>query len=445
MANRLKLDFTLDTNEERTLFLNQYLTEDTFQKKAPTDDELEMMGNYLLWGKDPESGKNAVQDKDVQIQTRGRTWDRDEVDSLDALMESPTFNEAQLSYAASAPTKKVREVFNRTDALARCPSHLTEEFRSLFAQIDRLDLSICYYELNRGKRKNPPRDKLLNKFNIEEQLIIEHSAIKWNQHKYLKNRHLLVELRRQQFTLRDSFTPLVLQHSTPLVSTDPEFDFESDVCVLPLGLVNEKTKDLVFKERKDLNPSTYNKKMLSALSTYYWDLEKTEVLPNTLVIDFRDLETVYQLFNQFFETLADVKQSEKLSGIQNLLDTLMYYVELADLIPIHRDLLDMKMRKLRNQDIAEALNKEYGKAYTPNYISTVFRHKIIPKINEAAEAHLQIVGVMFFPEEFKKCNTCGVTYLRNTDNFMRKGRSPDGFANRCKCCDRIDRQINKRR
>jgi len=46
--NRLRLDFSLDTQEERNHFLMQYLESPQFQSKPPTESELETMGNYLL-------------------------------------------------------------------------------------------------------------------------------------------------------------------------------------------------------------------------------------------------------------------------------------------------------------------------------------------------------------------------------------------------------------
>jgi hypothetical protein len=58
-ANRLQLDFKLTTTDERASFLNEYLQRPEFVKKPPTADELETMGNYLLWGKDPVTGLNA--------------------------------------------------------------------------------------------------------------------------------------------------------------------------------------------------------------------------------------------------------------------------------------------------------------------------------------------------------------------------------------------------
>jgi hypothetical protein len=58
-SNRLNLDFSLVTNEERAEFLEQYLLQPQFIKEPPNEDELETMANYLLWGKNPKTGLNA--------------------------------------------------------------------------------------------------------------------------------------------------------------------------------------------------------------------------------------------------------------------------------------------------------------------------------------------------------------------------------------------------
>ena len=57
-TNRLKLDFSLQTNQERKEFLENYLQSEMFLKNEPTEDELATMADYLLWGKD-DKGKNG--------------------------------------------------------------------------------------------------------------------------------------------------------------------------------------------------------------------------------------------------------------------------------------------------------------------------------------------------------------------------------------------------
>jgi hypothetical protein len=52
-----------------------------------------MMSKYVLWGKDPETGKNGKQ-LGFDLNTRHGTWDESSsTESLDELMEQPTFSE----------------------------------------------------------------------------------------------------------------------------------------------------------------------------------------------------------------------------------------------------------------------------------------------------------------------------------------------------------------
>jgi hypothetical protein len=126
--------------------------------------------------------------------------------------------------------------------------------------------------------------------------------------------------------------------------------------------------------------------------------------------------------------------------LEGLLDTLQFYVEQAYLTDIQREILDMKLRKIKNTDIAWDINHKYHKTYTSNYISTIFRQRIIPKINEAAVYHEKVISNIFFEEEFKECSSCKEIMLRDADNFTRKSRANDGFSSRCKRCEKKARQ-----
>jgi hypothetical protein len=63
---------------------------------------------------------------------------------------------------SEAKYKVVKEVFSREKALAECPSELVDDFKNLFREIDELDLTLNYYDLEHGKRKKPPREELVN-------------------------------------------------------------------------------------------------------------------------------------------------------------------------------------------------------------------------------------------------------------------------------------------
>jgi hypothetical protein len=168
----------------------------------------------------------------------------------------------------------------------------------------------------------------------------------------------------------------------------------------------------------------------------YWEKQNYKPTGTQRYIDFRNLEHVYQMFQMFFELDSAADDAELESRLPQLMDTLKFYIDQAELSEIHREILDLKLRKIKNVDIAITINKKWGKTYTPNYISTIFRQRIIPLINEAAAYHEKLVSNVFFEEEFKTCVDCGRTLLRDADNFTRKARSKDGFTNRCKACEK---------
>ena len=56
------------------------------------------------------------------------------------------------------------------------------------------------------------------------------------------------------------------------------------------------------------------------------------------------------------------------------------YRKLAHLDAILEKILEMKARKASNQLIADEVNKEFGKNYKPNYISTLYCKKCLEAI-----------------------------------------------------------------
>ena len=441
MANRLHLDFQINGTQERKEFVDEYVQRPEFILKPLSDDELETIANYILWGKDSD-GLNCTQRGEIQIETRNKTWQRDDTESLDAMMESPTFNEASLRKPTEARTRIAREVFDRQKALNECPDHMRAVFTDLFDRIDKLEMSIHFYEFAHGKRKEPPRTALTKRFSEAEVDAARAISEKWNQFKYLKQRHLIVELRREQFTLRDNYIEKHMRHTPPEPDLDPvNLDFDAEIPVFPLGLVGAPFSELVFKPETELNPYTYTQDEIDTLIRHYWS-KKQQSRP-VLFFDFGELEHVYELFGQLNEIEEDLDMLPLESNMKKLLDTLKYYIALTDLSEAQAEILDLKINKMKNQDIADIINKKYGKSYTANYISTIFRQKIIPRINETAQFHALIIENMCFEENFKKCNGCGKILLIDAENFVRKSRSKDGFSTKCKKCDRADRQKKK--
>lgn len=445
-ANRLQLDFKLVTTEERAAFLEQYLHQPQFTTRPPTEDELETMGNYVLWGKDPSTGLNAKQTKLIDIETKYKTWDKNSnTESLEALMEMPTFNEGALTAIGGAVVTKIpRQVFDRKEALRECPDYLRQTFEELFAQIDELDLSITFYELAHNRREKPARESLTCLFTEEEQNILRERASTWTPYKYLKMRHRLVELRREAYILRDGYHQTIQSHGHTAAITQSAPQIGSEVEVLPLGLADDsKEARLIFRNWENLVPTNFSPEEEQTVSDLVWKKEKYQLYPNQFYIDFRELEHVYEMLQAFYELEDAAAFAEFGSNLPALMNTLNFYIQQADLTELQREILDLKIQKKKNVDIASAINKKWGKTYTPNYISTIFRQRIIPKINEAAKYHQKIVSKIFFEEEFKTCSCCGRTLLRDPENFTRKSRSADGLTARCKQCEKKARAAAK--
>ena len=262
----------------------------------------------------------------------------------------------------------------------------------------------------------------------------------WNQYHYLKQRHELVELRREQYTLRDSYRTTILSQSDEFVMPN-NWEFDVDIPVLPLGVKHdEPLSALIFCAWRDLNPASIHESDLTDISNLYWKKKQFAPGAHQSWFDFRELEHVYQLLNFQVELVDYVPEMDVESNLAALLNTLQFYVEQADLSDLHKEILDMKLRKKKNVDIAWDINHKYNKSYTPNYISTIFRQRIIPKINAAAVMHEQIIANIFFPENFKRCTGCGEIKLLCAENFTRKTRSADGFTSRCKKCEKSARQ-----
>lgn len=438
--NRLNLDFSLPTNVERVEFIEKYLALPQWKINPLTPDELETIGNYLLYGKDAD-GKNAVQHKDVQIATRYGTWDRKEEESYEAILENPSFNENQIFPINAPAAPKVRRgTFSREEASLN--PEMLALLEPLWEKIDALDLLLNCYDLRHGKRKKPIRPELLEKFTKEQIAEAHEKAAHLNQYQYLKRRHLLVEYRSEQYSIRDSFVDPVM--NTQMLRRPAEYlvpEFDAEIPVFPFGLKNgNRAAEIFFHPFEEVHAEIYNDNDFKIISDYLWKEKPT----SSLFFDFSNPAHVAELYLGFYDITFEEIEKEKHSA---LLETLKFYEEQTYLEPYQLEILHMKAKKYKNQEIAEYINKKYSKTYTANYISTIFRQKVIGRICDTAAYHIKLMENVFFEENFKKCNCCGKWYLIDSNNFVRKANSSDGFASKCKICDKKDRQrrtANKR-
>lgn len=432
--NRLKLNFELESAVDRTQFITGYLAQLDFKLN---EREIETISNYILWGKDAR-GHNAQQNGDIEL----KKWASVPVESLEALAETPGFQEATLRPLTEPPTRIQRTTFNRQDVLRDAPDHLKSVYNDLFRQIDELELELNYYELWAGRRKLPPRAKLEAAFTEEERTAINKKALKLSQFKYLKLRHLLVDLRSQQYVYYDTHKSQALPHTgahESVFAADSTYIGE-DISVYPIGLRdNSPLSQKLFNYERDPAPSDFSEEELVQISNLLWKKHTKNY------VDFTQSSHVLNIY-LLRAGLQDEQEQDRdglYGAADKLLQTLKYYETRANLSPLQKDLLELKLSNVPNLDIAKRLNSQYQKSYNENYISTIFHQKIIPSIAEAAARHRRILENIFFPENFKKCKDCGRVLLMTGDNFVKQKKSSDGFSPRCKQCEKLKRSKYK--
>ena len=396
---------------------------------------METLSDYILWGKN-KSGLNAQQEGDVTL----KEWAASKVESIDGLIENPGFQEQRFQKLGGTHYKTARVVFNRDEVLKKAPQNLKQIFEDLFAQIDYMELVINYYDLQNGKRKTPPREALLKRFSEEKQQKCMKKAAELTQRQYLKMRHHLVELRTEQYTYRDCVSSTILPH-TDIYPIEPEepFRFDADMEILPFGLHDGSPwAAKVFQMAPE--PLSFTEEDLKKVSDKIW--KQTEHKQSFSFENPDHLLALYKSYKDIkFE--ADQDPDQIYGAAASLLRTLQFYEENAKLNDLQREILHMKIDQVPNLDISLYINKKYGTTYNDNYISTIFRKKILSTIAEAASYHKMIMDNIFYPENFKRCKDCGRMLLRSPEFFMRQHKAPDGFSPRCKGCQKIKREKEK--
>lgn len=416
--NGLILDFTLETMDERQTYVDKLVKDWEEKGRILREVDLTLLADYILYGKE-EDGLSPVKKKEVEIDTKYGSYDKKNLYSLEQLLEYPSFDESSLS-----PITKKRFYKKGTKNFNREEVSEISEFHELWRGIDNLAAELSFFE---GKKE-------LEDFPPEIQNHLKHLPKTPTQLDLYKKKHTLIEMRREQFTLRDFFIPTLFRHTSPHYQNEitevrwQDFDYQ----ILPLGVYNKN--DPIFTLFIDKGSYLYGKDAALLEKRDFYIPEPTE---HTL--DFRNPEHLYQLF-RFYEELRIAAIDNPESTINLILDTLDFYIAASHLNEQTKEILFLKIQKYTNEFISDYINKKYHKKHTPNYISTIFKGRICEDIAETAQLHYDTFMARHNKLAFKTCSTCGVTKLKDVRNFVRKNRSADGVSSRCKECDRIERE-----
>lgn len=383
------LDFSIETSPERKAFIESH------DLSTLTKKELELCSNYILYGKDPDKDMTSVVDrKEVQIKTKFSSYSKTEPVSLDALLESPTFNE---NIIQKNPTiyKKVKPT------------------------------------LDKEKAKNIPGMEDLWEQIQKFQNLLENRELNSKQKYYIK--HQLIDMRKQQYLLFDSVYPTLPPPQNKGQYYQSIQDSHLNYPVFPRGVMRVENDEDFKNPRIDRNDCGRAIDLDNKIQ-YYKDSGKP-------YFNFLDKEHIYQLILNYWDIKIAIENIPD-SPLWNLLWTLDFYIEKANLNEQQQLIVRDKKLRLLNREISNDLQKELGIYHQENYVSTIW-NKITQLIADAAELNYDEWISKDYDKAWKKCNTCGKELLRDPRNFVRKSKTKDGLTNTCKCCDREKRRARK--
>lgn len=217
---KIQLDFSKSSLSDRLEVAAQYAHSNLSAKNC------KHIADYILWSRD-ENGTCISKDENFELSSK---WSASQPDSMEAIMEAETHIPNFHTVGEIPPTLVRKQKFSRTDALA---SPLAPHFRALFDEIDRLDVLISFAM---GKE---PREELVNRMEPSCLFALRAKAAKLSPKELQRARHDLVDLRMEQYELRDSYKPQLRNAKQPLGKVEL-----APLEIEPLGMWVEPTTTL---------------------------------------------------------------------------------------------------------------------------------------------------------------------------------------------------------
>lgn len=413
MKKPYSLDFSIEKDTERVAAVAQIL--DSLEKN-PSDTELEQMASYILYGKD-DDGYNAVQRGEVTNgNTRYSTYRRkdDKLLSLDELIENPMTDERELQttlkrsvYNNKKPTINRPKFDKKTGAMTDPGDSIVPGMIELWERIDRIEHQLAVLE-----GKLPP----------------DESVTVWlDSYRIYQLKHILVDLRRHQYYLKDSYNPTL--HFPGADHPKQQFvDWDSDCFYwLPYDQWSTRVTTSLLPISKNLEdyeteerPDGLYVKWIVARHTFDWEN----------VAHVRALINNYDaLYDQLYEKLDTCGRT--------LIFDFERYREMCHFTEVRSFLLDLKIARMPYPQIAQALQEKFGLTYNENHISTIVSKEIPQAFADVAAKHRLILDTP--KEQLKTCYRCGNSYPRHKLFFTKNRTRKDGFSSSCKDCERLAR------
>lgn len=350
------LDFNLQAYQERLGLVNFLDAQGLLTKCSPS--ELDKVANYLLYAEDVDAEVELKEGSKKKV-------------SYETLIET-TLGESTVQHSEEISIYRVPRPSIDREKDADIPF-----MKQLWEAIDWVDERYRYCrEVLEGKRDMDPERKLIPTY----------------QTKYFL-REWMIDLRREQFLLKDSYRPVVgTTGGFPSHVDKPDY---LGMCIGPHVLCDIDTK-------VDFG----NWRHIHAMLKYYNGM-------------------VPKIENNIHHPWWDPYM---------FLDELMRRVRLS---PEHRLILEEKIDHVSNEDIVKHLEEMGGKTYSINYISTIWKQHITKQLVKQAylwweERTHQPDGTLENMTKWRICPQCGRQLYAHDLNF---GKYQDGsWKEICKDC-----------
>ena len=383
-------------------------------EKTPTAYDLETMASYILYGKD-ENGLNAVQRGEISDSTTRYSSYRRKVDkdaSLDALIENPMVTQDTFTpltsrniYLKKKPTIK-RPKYDKEGNLVDIGDGDIPGMQELWERIDYFEHWIAVIE---GKAPATEDDLLFD-----------------NPYRLYQLKHLLIDLRRHQYYLKDGYKPTFRLMNPDHPHTQYN-NWSSDAYYwLPREEWERRTaasllpRPPIYETRN--NPYTGEPEIKWIVRRQAFNWEDPHHIRSFLT-------TYSSLYNQLHEKVDT-------DGCFLLYD-FDFYCKLAHFQPSRLYILRRARQGYSNPQIAYLLQRDLNIIYTDGYIGSILIQEIPKKIAAAAKRRRLLCETPM--EKRKVCRYCGRPLPLTTEFFARNRSHSDGFASRCKECERQKR------
>lgn len=418
MKKPYSIDYSIESDTDRVQAIYDIL--DTLDK-TPTSDELETMATYILCGKD-SNNLNAVQRGEITLgNTRYNSFRRtdDKNVSLDALLENPAADESELksfnekkNYIHGKPGIRRPKFNKKTGEMTDPGDSEVPGMTELWASIDRMEHWIAVLE-----GRIPPN---------EDDLLFTDS------YRLYQLKHQLIDLRRHQYYLKDSYNPPCYFPGADHPKTQ-FIDWTSDSYY---WLTLEQWRDKVAAARTHL----ISKDLKDYETIGEGDSLRVKWVVRRHTFDWENPAHIRALMANY--DLLDNLLHNKISTYgKTLLLDFDFYRKLAQFSPVREYLIDQKLASIPNPQIVYNLLRDLGIKYNENHLGQILIKEIPNRIAEVATKRR--LSIETPQSEKKRCFHCKQYFPRHTLFFAHNRDRKDGFSSNCKECEKRMRQEKK--